>query len=79
MSEIDFEFATQDDCLQKMVPSDLRAIINERDHLREENTDLLAALEKSLLLVDTSSSWSACRDFVQQARAAIAKAKGEQE
>ena len=65
-----------------VVYSNIRNLIKENEKLRgkirEENTELLATLEKSLLLVDTSSSWSACRDFVQQAHAAIAKAKGEQ-
>lgn len=28
---IDFEFACQDDCLDKMVPSDLRKLVAERD------------------------------------------------
>ena len=32
MSKITFEFATQDDCLDKMVPSDLRKLVKERDH-----------------------------------------------
>lgn len=34
-NEISFELATQDDCLEKMVPSDLRQIIAERDQLRK--------------------------------------------
>ena len=33
MMNITFEFACQDDCLDKMVPSDLRKLVNERDHL----------------------------------------------
>jgi hypothetical protein len=32
---IDFNFATKDDCLDKMVPSDLRQLVRERDKLRE--------------------------------------------
>lgn len=31
---INFEFATQDDCLEKMHPSDLRALVSERDYFR---------------------------------------------
>ena len=31
--KITFEFATQDDCLDKLVPSDLRALVVERDSL----------------------------------------------
>ena len=36
MSNITFEFACRDDCLDKMVPSDLRALVSERDVLREQ-------------------------------------------
>ena len=35
MSDITFEFATHDDCLDKMVPSDLRQLVAERDRLLE--------------------------------------------
>jgi DNA repair exonuclease SbcCD ATPase subunit len=41
-----FEFATRDDCLKQMVPSDLRGVIAERDELRAQ----VAELEKSLEL-----------------------------
>jgi hypothetical protein len=34
MNEITMEFARQDDCLDNMVPSDLRQLIGERDRLR---------------------------------------------
>ena len=34
IDEITFEFATRDDCLSRMIPSDLRSIIRERDALR---------------------------------------------
>ena len=33
--DITFEFATHDDCLDKMVPSDLRVLVRERDELRK--------------------------------------------
>ena len=33
--KITFEFATQDDCLDKMVPSDLRVLVAQRDRLQE--------------------------------------------
>ncbi|MBU0538886.1 MAG: hypothetical protein KKF24_13395 [Gammaproteobacteria bacterium] len=36
MSEITFEFATQDDCLDRMVPSELRQLVAERDQLRQQ-------------------------------------------
>ena len=41
--EITFEFACRDDCLGKMVPSDLRQVVAERDRLRERNEALEAA------------------------------------
>ena len=40
--EITFDFATRDDCLDQMVPSDLRALVSERDTLQAENERLLA-------------------------------------
>jgi len=35
MSNITFDFACRDDCLDKMVPSDLRELVSERDRLLE--------------------------------------------
>ena len=32
--KITFEFATQDDCLDRMVPSDLRVLVEQRDRLQ---------------------------------------------
>jgi len=32
--DIDFNFACRDDCLDKMVPSDLRVLVAERDYLK---------------------------------------------
>lgn len=34
--EVTFDFAYRDDCLDRMVPSDLRALVAERDRLRAE-------------------------------------------
>lgn len=34
--EVTFDFACRDDCLDRMVPSDLRALVAERDRLRAE-------------------------------------------
>lgn len=34
---IDFDFATRDDCLDKMVPSDLRQLVRERDEAVTES------------------------------------------
>ncbi len=45
MSEITFEFACRDDCLDRMVPSDLRGVVAERDRLRSENEALRAVLK----------------------------------
>ena len=36
--EITFEFACRDDCLGKMVPSDLRQVVAERDRLKRSAT-----------------------------------------
>ena len=49
MSKITFEFARLDDCLDKMVPSDLREVVAERDRLRERNEaleELVVGLEE---------------------------------
>jgi hypothetical protein len=35
-SSITFEFACMDDCLNRMVPSDLRKLVAERDNLRAQ-------------------------------------------
>lgn len=45
MMNITFEFACQDDCLDKMVPSDLRKIVRERDELRAERDALAAKVQ----------------------------------
>ena len=37
---ITIEFARRDDCLDKMVPSDLRVLVSERDALQAENKAL---------------------------------------
>lgn len=41
--KITFEFATHDDCLEKMVPSDLRELVAERDKLLEYVNDHIRA------------------------------------
>lgn len=38
---IDFDFATRDDCLDRMVPSDLRQLVAERDRLRAKYDELI--------------------------------------
>lgn len=42
--DITFEFATRDDCLDQMVPSDLRALVAERDALKKLSIDLMNIL-----------------------------------
>ena len=34
--DIDFNFSTRDDCLEQMVPSDLRKLVVERDQAEEQ-------------------------------------------
>ncbi len=46
---VTFEFATHDDCLDKMVPSDLRDLVAERDELRS-------------LLIESAVKFAAYRD-----------------
>lgn len=36
MSDITFDFACRDDCLERLVPSDLRKLVAERDALRQQ-------------------------------------------
>jgi len=40
--KITFEFATQDDCLDRMVPSDLRVLVAQRDSLQAQVVELVA-------------------------------------
>ena len=40
--KITFEFATQDDCLDRMVPSDLRVLVAQRDRLQARVAELVA-------------------------------------
>lgn len=45
---IDYGFACQDDCLDKMVPSDLRKLVAERDVLQNEREALKAELDAAM-------------------------------
>lgn len=53
--KITYEFACQDDCLDKMVPSDLRQLVNERDQayrnidVLKEQVSMLQAERDALL------------------------------
>lgn len=57
---VTFEFACRDDCLNRMVPSDLRALVAERDRLRAELAEAKEAVaaerEACAELVDGLSS-----------------------
>ena len=43
---ITFDFACRDDCLDGMVPSDLRVLVSQRDKLFKENELLLSKIRK---------------------------------
>ena len=70
--DIDFNFSTRDDCLDRMVPSDLRKLVVERDQaeeqvikLREEAARLRAENERLITLVaDIRRHVSECPDGV---------------
>ena len=47
MGRIQYEFATHDDCLDKMVPSHLRKLVAERDTAEDESTHLGGLLKKA--------------------------------
>lgn len=59
MSKITMEFARQDDCLDKMVPSDLRLLVGERDALAAQVEVLRTQITKAreyLSHVDVNSA-----------------------
>ncbi|VEF98778.1 hypothetical protein [Pseudomonas aeruginosa] len=77
MSEkIDMEFARRDDCLERMVPSDLRILISERDKAEAETQALreeVAKLRARVVVVPDAANdrrksahycrgWNACLD-----------------
>jgi hypothetical protein len=47
MSRITMEFARQDDCLNTLVPSDLRMLVTERDTAEEKVRELEEELRKA--------------------------------
>jgi len=47
---ITFEFAVRDDCLDKMVPSDLRQVVAERDHALAEVERWKGALKEIAMM-----------------------------
>jgi hypothetical protein len=53
--KIDFHFATHDDCLDKMVPSDLRQLVRERDDQAAHVEFLTSAFKEVLDKVDDDS------------------------
>ena len=56
--KITFEFATQDDCLDRMVPSDLRVLVAQRDRLQAR-----VAAQQSALNSICTCSWGAAEFF----------------
>jgi len=56
--KITFEIATQDDCLDRMVPSDLRVLVAQRDRLQAR-----VAAQQSALNSICTCSWGAAEFF----------------
>ena len=65
---VSMEFARRDDCLKKLVPSELRQLVAQRDSLLE------ALLEAHLVMIDAISGYagsSVCRrnqDLIDKAK-----------
>jgi len=65
--KITFEFATQDDCLDRMVPSDLRVLVAQRDRLQARVAELECMVRAFRACVDLQMlpSWgSPCHDKI---------------
>jgi hypothetical protein len=65
--KITFEFATQDDCLDRMVPSDLRVLVAQRDRLQARMAELECMVRAFRACVDLQMvpSWgSPCHDQI---------------
>jgi len=56
MDKITFEFATRDDCLDKMVPSDLRILVSERDAMQDRSVVLQDEIKRLWGLLDDIST-----------------------
>lgn len=78
MMNITFEFACQDDCLDKMVPSDLRKLVNERDQLKADNAVLAEAATAyaEVIEIGAAKGWT-CEYLKMGLIAAGLKLKGE--
>jgi hypothetical protein len=59
--KITFEFATQDDCLDRMVPSDLRVLVAQRDRLQA----LVAELYDLIKYAQVDSGVCMCGDYIK--------------
>ena len=70
--KITFEFATQDDCLDRMVPSDLRVLVAQRDRLQAR-----VAAQQSALNSICTCSWGAAEFFDVGKAASWSQAKAE--
>jgi hypothetical protein len=72
MSELTMEFARRDDCLDRMVPSDLRRLIGERDDLAAENQRLREALRTVVGLMHHKATTPLERESIRISEAALA-------
>lgn len=63
MSKITMEFARQDDCLDKMVPSDLRQLIGDKERAEEQCKALAAQVyAANSLIFDTQAENTLLRE-----------------
>jgi hypothetical protein len=53
MTDITFEFATMDDCLDRLVPSDLRLLVSERDQLKLDKASMQEEIDESRKTLDS--------------------------
>jgi hypothetical protein len=64
--KIDMEFARRDDCLDKMVPSDLRLILGKLDHIKKSLSGKLTQLDRMLEDEPDNTYWAGQRSVVVQ-------------
>jgi len=65
------EFAKKDDCLDRMIPADLRSLVSERDAALRERDALLLALNPRLWTLEMQVAWHQNIPDVHKAFAAI--------
>jgi hypothetical protein len=69
MNEITFDFACRDDCLDKIVPSDLRQLVAERDRLRARLAEIEGQEPVAWPLAspeDADKGWTLDYRFIEQ-------------